>query len=94
MNRWKPTAKLDTLLDALEAEILSATDTEIHAALVETGRVGDATLRQVRALIMAEPDGTGAYRNVSTVATKAVDEARRHRVRPTACSARGPDRNC
>lgn len=51
MTRWRPDLDLDRLLDALEAEILAATDQEIRLAFFEAGCSIAATAGEVRKAI-------------------------------------------
>ena len=50
-------AALDLLLDALEAEILAASDDDIQAAVAATGRLRDAALREVKSVLIGERRG-------------------------------------
>jgi hypothetical protein len=51
MRRWEPEAELERLLDALEADILSASVQEIHIALFEGGCSLERAARQVRRVV-------------------------------------------
>jgi hypothetical protein len=55
MTARTPSGDLAALLDALEAEVLAATDEDLRAALAEAGRLGEAALRQVSQLLAADP---------------------------------------
>jgi len=54
MTARHPTADLDVLLDALEAEILAASDDDIQAAQAATGRLREAALREVTSVLTGE----------------------------------------
>ena len=60
--RWDTPAALATLLDALEADLLSAPKEEVQAALRETGRAKEGAVREVRSLLRdAEGDSDDRY---------------------------------
>ncbi len=49
--RWDTPAALAALLDALEADLLSASKEEMGAALRETGRAKEGAVREIRSLL-------------------------------------------
>jgi hypothetical protein len=51
MRRRQHELELQRLLNALDAELLSAPDGEIHRALSQRSRQIDATLREIRSVI-------------------------------------------
>ncbi len=48
---WNATSALAALLDALEADLLSAPSHEVHAALRETSRARESAICEVRSLL-------------------------------------------
>ncbi len=59
MRSRRPPLALDALLDALEAEILAASDAEIRTALRETGRLPSAAAQEVRTVLEGLPATPG-----------------------------------
>ncbi len=60
--RWDTPAALAALLDALEADLLSAPKENVEAALRETGRAKEGAIREIRSLLRdAEGDSDKGY---------------------------------
>ncbi len=56
--RWDTPSALAALLDALEADLLSAPPEEVQVALRETGRARESAVRELRSLLReAEVEG-------------------------------------
>lgn len=50
-SRWDPSIDLEALLVALEGEILSCSDEELHAALAASGRAHETARYEMRAVL-------------------------------------------
>ncbi len=78
MRPRRPTLPLDALLDALEADILAASDAEIRAALRETGRLPSAAAQEVRTVLEGRPATPGRPRTGRANTPLIEGQARRH----------------
>ena len=50
-SHWNAASALAALLDALEADLLGASKSEVQAALCETGRAREGAVRELRSLL-------------------------------------------
>jgi hypothetical protein len=50
---WDPSIDLESLLVALEAELLSVSDEELRIVLAESGRAREAALHEMRTVVEA-----------------------------------------
>ena len=71
MSRWLPHDDLARLLEALDREIIAASDAEVHAACFEDGDLVHTAAKDLRAMIGAlidDPDDAAAGRRPLEIA--------------------------